>query len=79
MLHLVRLFLAVFVFFLATPTVVCLVKSSCDTSMAYNMAEEERVVTPMEELTTGETQYSRESFTSADGYWIECRYCPFTS
>lgn len=53
MLHLVRLILALFVFFLATPTVVCLVKNSCDTSMAYNLAEEERVVTPMEEIKAG--------------------------
>ena len=44
MLHIIRLVLAIFVFFLATPTVVSMIDNSCDTSVVYNLAEEERVV-----------------------------------
>jgi len=32
-----------FVFFLATPTIVSLIEKSCDTSVFYSMSEEEQV------------------------------------
>jgi len=41
MRSLVRLVLLMFVFFLSTPTIVGVIKKSCDTSCVYNMSEEE--------------------------------------
>ncbi|NUY79427.1 hypothetical protein HUK80_00850 [Flavobacterium sp. MAH-1] len=37
----VRLVLLMFVFFLSTPTIVSVIKKSCDTSCIFNMSEEE--------------------------------------
>ena len=37
----VRLVLLLFVFFLGTPTLIGMIKKSCDTSCVYNMSEEE--------------------------------------
>lgn len=38
---LVRLVLLMFVFFLSTPTIVSVIKKSCDTSCVWTMSEEE--------------------------------------
>lgn len=37
----VRLVLLLFVFFLSTPTIIGMIKKSCDTTCVYNMSEEE--------------------------------------
>lgn len=37
----IRLVLFLFVFFLSTPTIVSVIKKSCDTSYFYSMSEEE--------------------------------------
>lgn len=37
----VKILLFIFLAFLATPTVVCVIKKSCDTSYFYSMSEEE--------------------------------------
>lgn len=39
----VKLVLFLFVFFLATPTIVSLIEKNCNTSMFYSMSEEEHV------------------------------------
>jgi len=39
----VKLVLVMFVFFLSTPTIVSMIEKSCDTSIFYNMSEEEHV------------------------------------
>ena len=39
----VKFILVIFVFFLSTPTIVSLIEKNCDTSVFYNMSEEEHV------------------------------------
>lgn len=61
----VRLVLLLFVFFLSTPTIVSVIKKSCDTSYFYSMSEEE--LTHKDVKAELHYQYPCE-FVSAAGY-----------
>lgn len=65
----VKLVLIMFITFLATPTIVSLIKHNCDTSVFYSMSEEEQVHKELKEIK------AEIKFTTVDLFKI----CKFTS